>query len=173
MATPNIGNFDPKELIPGGPAPDPEITPEEQSTVHDFRELTEPTGVAPNPPRCILAKFKSRDLVWRWFSEPSCKKLGLRMYETFSPDAKDREKINSGRDAPPGVRVDAENKLRWLDDAFLGVIPRRYYLQRQAIKRQRVKDLTRQSRSMDGLKEAANRAGARITDFSVEDEDVR
>lgn len=174
MAIAKIGNFDTAEdLLPGAPAPDPEITVEEQATIHDFKELVEPTGVAPDPPRCVLAKLKQRDLMWRWLSEPSCKKLGMRMYETYSATQKDRDAINSGKDAAAGVKVDVENRVRWLDDAFLAVIPRRYFVQRQAIKRQRIKDLTKLSRDARALREAALRAGAKITDFSVEDDDVR
>jgi hypothetical protein len=179
MGAPKIGSFDTADiavdaLTPGAAAPDMEPTAEERSTIHDFNELFEPLGVAPEPPRCILAKLKSRDLVWRWLSEPSVNKIGKRMYEVYSPNAKERELINSGKDAPSGVKVDTENKVRWLDDAFLGVIPRRYYLQRQAMKRQRIIDLTKRSRDAGALKEAAGRAGAKVTDFTVEDDlDVR
>ena len=169
MGNPMIGRFVDAEVLPGEPAPDTVVTEEERATVHDFNELVEPLGVAPDPPRCVLIKLKQRDLVWRWLSEPSCKKLGMRMYETYSATAKDRDAINSGRDAPAGVRVDAENKLKWLDDAFLAVIPRRYFLQRQAIKRQRIIDLTKKSRDPRPLKEAAARVGIKA-DFSSEDD---
>lgn len=170
MGNPRIGRkvYDPpvETLEPASPAPDKSPTPE-PATVHDFVELVEPVGVGPNPPKCILKKLKSRDLVWRWLSEPAMKRLGMRMYELWSVDDKDRALINSGRDAAPGVRVSAENTVRWLDDAFLGVIPRRYFLQRQAMKQARVLDQTKRSKELGGLKEAAGRAGARITDFEI------
>ena len=173
MAHPKIGRSwvsppSPEEAVPGGPAPDPVLVDDsERGTVYDFRELVEPLGVPPQPPTCVLKHLKSNDLVWRWLSEPSCKRLGMRMYETYSPTPDERKLISSGKDAPPGVRVDAENRVRWLDDCFLGVIPRRYFLQRQAMKRQRVKDLTARSRNPGALVEAATRAGAKVMDFDV------
>ncbi|MDR7528642.1 MAG: hypothetical protein QN130_12275 [Armatimonadota bacterium] len=101
-------------------------------------------------------------MVWRWLSEPAVRRLGMRMYETYSPTAEERELINSGRDAPPGVRVDEQNRVRWLDDAFLGVIPRRYFVVRQAQKAQRIKDVTARSRDFSALREAAARLGGRV-----------
>jgi len=173
MGNPKIGSFAtkrstplptplPEDTRPGGPAPDPVIDKEDIGTVHDFVDLTEPLGVAPNPPRCLAKKFEQRDLVWRWLSEPQVDRLGLRMYTVYSPDAKERELINSGKDAPPGVRVDAENRVRWLDDAFLGVLNRRYFQERYDQKRKRVRDLTEASRNLSALKDKAARVKGHV-----------
>lgn len=148
---------------PGGPAPD---ISDDGVKVEDFRELSTMNATVPDPPRCVLEHLKSRDLVWRWLSEPACKRLGMRMYETYSPDDRIRKLINSGKDAPAGVRVDAENRVRWMDDCFLGVIPRRYYLHRAELKRQRVKDLTKRSQDHAALREVAQRVGAK-SDITV------
>lgn len=164
MGNPKIGRRAPTALTvtPGDPAPD-ESPLVEEATVHDFRQLVKPVGSAPTPPRCILKKLKSRDLVWRWLSEPHVKRLGKRMYETYSADATERALINSGKDAPPGVRVDADNRVRWLDDAYLGTIPRRYFLQRQAMRAELNTLQTKASRNFEGFKEAARRVGAEVT----------
>jgi hypothetical protein len=171
MATPRIG----AGILPGTPEVKPGDETPTDAAVHetvesfgfDVKELLEPQGVAPDPPKCVLERLRREDKVWRWLSEPMCRRYTMRMYETFSPNARERELINSGKDTKPGVRVDAENRIKWLDDTFLGVIPRRLYLQRQALKRARIDDQTKKSRNQDAITEAARQAGAKITDFSV------
>lgn len=169
MAHPKIG----ADLLPDTPTVKPgDEVPDNISEVLepyeiDVKELMAPQGVAPTPPRCILERFRKNDLVWRWLSEPMCKRYTMRMYETVSPTSKERALINSGRDSAPGVRVDAENKIKWLDDTFLAAIPRRLYLQRQALKKQRRDDQTAKSRNTQAITEAARMAGAQVKDISV------
>ena len=169
MGSPRIGRKiynPPVESLKGGDAAPDQAPDPEPATVHDFVELVEPMGCAPEPPRCIMKDLKARDLVWRWLSEPSAKRLGMRMYETYSPSVKQRELINSGKDAPPGVRVNVENVVKWLDDAFLATIPRRYFVQRQAMKQERNAQQTKLSRDRSALQEAARRLGATV-DLSI------
>lgn len=145
-----------RAVKPGDPVP-------ESPVVTDLRELVVPTGRPPDPPACVAKRLKERDLMWRWLSEPAVRRLGMRMYVAYSPTSEEREMINSGRDTPPGVHVDEQNRVKWMDDAFLGVIPRRLYLARQAQKSQRIADLTAASRDYSGLREAAARIGGRVS----------
>lgn len=170
MGNPRIG----AGLLPGTPAvkPGDEVPDSMPDTTEmygfDVKHLMEPQGVAPDPPKCILERLRKEDKVWRWLSEPMCRRHTMRMYEAVSPNARERQLIDSGKDAPPGVRVDEQNRIKWLDDTFLGAIPRRLFLARQAIKGQRIVDLTKKSRNTEAIKEAARMAGAKITDFGVQ-----
>lgn len=171
MSKPRIG----AGILPGTPEVKPGDETPTDAAVHetaeiygfDVRELLEPQGVAPQPPKCILEDLRKRDLVWRWLSEPMCRRYTMRMYETYSPNARQRELINSGKDSAPGVRVDPENRIKWLDDTFLAVIPRRLYLQRQALKKQRRDTQTEKSRNTMAVTEAARMAGAKVQEVKV------
>lgn len=116
----------------------------------------------PAPPRCIQEHCQRADWVWRWMSPSAIKYFGMRGYVAYSPDKDVRQKIKDG-DCPASIYVDVENKVRWREDSFLAVTPRRLYEARQAAKRQRTDNQTRVAReAAPGLRELSNRAGVSV-----------
>lgn len=116
----------------------------------------------PDPPKCIMDDLKSRDLKWRWMSKPFVKTHGLRQYTTYSPSAEQRKKIKNG-DAPPAVDVDVENKVTWREDSFLATIPRRQFMIRRILAKQRVQNQNDLAKSnILALKEKARSAGVKL-----------
>jgi hypothetical protein len=121
-------------------------------------------------PRCIKAYCEARDLVWRWLSYPNVKARGMRNYVALSVTPELRKRIKMG-DCPATVDIDVSNKLTWREDAFLGVMPRRLHEKIQDSKKQRVVEQTKLARGGHGglMREAAARAGAKISDYRVEE----
>ena len=138
----------------------------------DEYEFQDPTLVAvPDPPRCIQERLRRENKVWRWLSIPQTRKMGLRGYVVVSPDAKERHRIDTGRDTPVGVSVDEQNRIVWREDGFLAAIPQRLYDQRQRSKRMRTDAQTGLAKSREAFDEGIRRAGgqpAKDHPFTVE-----
>ena len=156
----------PAELTPALPGSEPD------SVVYGMevedRELLAPLGQVPPPPACILQRFPPGEYVWRWLSVSGVRAHGSRNYVTVSPTARERDLIDSGRDQPPGVHVDAENKVKWREDAWLAVIPRRLYERRVKEKRARTAAQTALSKDRSPLAEAMARHGGTLREYSVD-----
>jgi hypothetical protein len=130
--------------------------------------IENPFGEIPAPPAVILRKLEKADRVWRWLSTPQVKKNGMRNYETYSPDPEDRQVIDHGRCAA-GVAISTDNRVTWREDSWLGSIPRKRWLERQAEKRRRTDQQTAISKSREALASAAQRTGVRDLQLNVEE----
>lgn len=120
-------------------------------------------------PKCVQEYCDSRDLAYRWLSYPTVKQKGMRNYVALSLTPELRKKIKAG-DCPPTVDIDVSNKLTWREDAFLGVIPKRFVEARQKAVRQRTLEQTRLARAAgERLREGAARAGGKIVEYNVEE----
>jgi hypothetical protein len=161
------------QLKPGDPAPEVEAyTVADTQTVMsgDLTDLTflNPMTRPPDPPACIMERLKKEDKVWRWMGKAMVRKLGMRMYETISPTAKERELIDRGQGTEGGIRVGEDNVIYWWEDAFLAAIPRKYYLMRRAAKQRLTEEQSKKARDTAALREAAARAGTKIEYRTVE-----
>ena len=162
------------------PAPEPVVAPPPPVTVHDTilsMDLTEydlegPTvhEAVPPPPKCIQRRLELGDRVWRWLSKPHVAKKGMRQYTAYSPTSEDRLAMERG-DCPAGVHVSVDNRLCWGEDAFLGILPRRFYEQRQAELAKLNKRTIVDSRRTDALDELAARGGFKAPKIEVSDDD--
>lgn len=69
----------------------------------------------------------------------------------------------NGGDCAPGVYHKEDNTIRWLDDAFLGVTPRRLLEHRQRIVRENTIDQTKKAaRPSEALQEMVERVGGKL-----------
>ncbi len=157
--TPPVDVVTESVVLGGGAEPVGEVEP--GSRVYEMHDLERRANASmPNPPKCIQARLKRGDMVWRWHADKMAQRLGMRGYETVSPTAEERNAIDRG-DCAPGVRVHADNRIMYLDDAFLVAIPRKQYLHRMALKRERVIEQTNISRNSAGLAAQAARYGGK------------
>jgi hypothetical protein len=120
-------------------------------------------------PKCVQEYCDARGLDYRWLSYPTVKQRGMRNYVALSLTPELRKKIKAG-DCPPTVDIDVSNKLTWREDAFLGVIPKRFVEARRKAVQQRIIEQTRLARAAgERLREGARMAGGKIVEYSVEE----
>lgn len=115
----------------------------------------------PDPPPCVQRKLDAKNLAFRWLSNPHTDRRGLRMYTAYSATAEDRAEIDKGH-CHPGIRIHADNRITWGEDAFLATIPKRILAARDAARRKASRDQSHLAKSRDGLAERAARIGSRI-----------
>ncbi len=173
MGEPKIGRRDVVEPIePEAPLPATAAEAEMSAEVlygYAMTHYAEPTPGSPSPPLCVQEHLKRLDHKWRWLSLPGVKRHGMRGFVTYSPAGEITKKIRAG-DCPPGVYIDAENKLCWLDDAWLASQPRKLFDYRAAMVRKRIQEQTELSKNADQLKELARRAGGKLSQFDIQEE---
>ena len=153
--------FDEKPVPQAPPqAPSPATAAEAEIYGVDLEHLLQPISQPPNPPSFIT---KGRDdRMWRWLSVPQVKVAGMRNYTTYSPDADEKKRIDAGFDVEPGIFVDAENKVRWREDAFLAWIPRRLYELRMAQRRARTDAQTKLAKEASSMRVLADKVGGKV-----------
>ena len=135
--------------------------------MHDL-DVENPFEEIPNPPKSLMKRLQSKDLVWRWLSVPMVRKKGTRGWTVYSPDSEDRTALARG-ECPAGVRIDVENKLCWREDAFLGVMPRKLHEMYQNAITKRTREQSARTRDRQGLDELAARAKGKITNYTVQE----
>jgi len=121
----------------------------------------------PEPPKFVLDKLKTQDLVWRWLSRPAIKQLGTRGYHVYVAPTDIRTKIDRG-EAGGTIYLSPEYYVCWREDAILGVTPRKLYEARRAEKSRRTLNQTKQARqALGGLQQVAGRLGGKVAEYSV------
>lgn len=115
----------------------------------------------PDPPPCVQRKLDAKNLAFRWLSTPHTDRRGLRMYSTYSATVEDRAEIDKGH-CHPGIRIHADNRITWGEDAFLATIPKHILAARDAARRRASRDQSALAKSRDTLSHAAERIGSRI-----------
>ena len=177
MSAPKIGTsvYEPT-VKPGDPEPGPPGVRDLTQDAHVETDLwiENKFGSVPHPPECIQRKLAAADRIYRWVSMPQVKKgpTGMRNYETYSPDAEDRDTIDRGR-CEAGIAISTDNRVTWREDSWLASIPRKRYLYRQEETRKRTLQQTQLSKSVGQIAaEAAARSGQVKVQRWVADERV-
>lgn len=148
-------NFD-ETPVPEPPPPTAEGAAMAEIYGMDLDHLFQPLTRPPDPPPFITRDRPDR--VWRWLSKPQVKYMGMRNYKAYSPTSEERAKIDAGIETPSGVFMDAENKVCWRDDSFLGWIERRLWEARQLQRRARTETQTNLAKQSGGqMSELAKR----------------
>jgi len=122
----------------------------------------------PTPPKCIVKRLEQEDMVYRWLSPAQVKYSGMRGYITVSPTPGERKRIDEGRDTPPGVSIDEQNRIRWREDSWLGKMPRKLAMIRKRQHALRTIDQTKRALDTESLREGMARMGAKVTHAEIE-----